>query len=282
MTRNVSKQTMASGARSATTSVIQAAPSAVTNSRLAARSPKASKNAPTGVFGAALGGPDHFPRDVVADHRQVAVAFLVLHLVDRDGDEPFEQVEPAEGFAGDPHVHVVDCPPRHPVAVRRGLLVAHDRVMHDEVLERPAERRVMAGPRHLSHGRAARPAADPAGHRHQRNGGEPGVEMPPRPHAIAVIEPGDQLAATAATAPTPHLRTHMDSQPWPTLGLHLDGHDHDLTAQPEDRSKYLANAHAVPSTSTDLVPRQPTFALFDERWFRPGARGTSSAIVMCA
>jgi hypothetical protein len=125
----------------------------------------------------------------------------------------------------------------------------------------------------------ARPAADPAGHRHQRNGGEPGVEMRPRPHAIAVMKPGDQLAATAATAPTPHLRTHMDPQPWPTLGLHLDGHDHDLTAQPEDRSKYLANAHAVPFTSTDLVPRQPTFALFDDRWLRPGARGTSSAIV---
>ena len=47
MTWNVSRHTIASGARTATTSRIQPAPSAVTNARCFAREPRASKNAPT-------------------------------------------------------------------------------------------------------------------------------------------------------------------------------------------------------------------------------------------
>ncbi len=47
ITWNVSRQMIASGARSATTSRIHDAPSAVTNARWPARSPRVSKNAPT-------------------------------------------------------------------------------------------------------------------------------------------------------------------------------------------------------------------------------------------
>jgi len=77
--------------------------------------------------------------DVVTDHGQVLVALLVLDLIDRDRGQPVEQIDPVERLGRETDAHVVDGLPRHVVASGGSVLVAHDRVVHDEVLERPGE-----------------------------------------------------------------------------------------------------------------------------------------------
>jgi IstB-like ATP binding protein len=59
-------------------------------------------------------------------HGQVLVGLLVLDLIERHRNQPIEQIDPTQGFGGDADTHVVDRPPRGPVAVRGGLLVADD------------------------------------------------------------------------------------------------------------------------------------------------------------
>ncbi len=72
--------------------------------------------------------------------------------------------------------------------------------------------------------------------------------MAPRADPVTVVEPRRQLPAAPAPATAPHLRSHVHPQTRPALADHLHRHDHDLTAEPEDRAKYLADAHAAPST----------------------------------
>ena len=207
---------------------------------------------PDGILRASLGGPDHPASDVVAHHGQVLVAFLVLDLVDRDGDESVEQIDPAERLIREADTHVVDCSPRDPVAVRGSLLVPHDGVVNDEVLERPCERGGMAGPRHHRHRWTAAGALHAAGQRHQFHRRVAGVEVPPRPDSIALVEPRREVTAAPAPAPPLRLRTHVYSHHRPALSHDLDSHDHHLTGEPQNRLEYLADAHAVPSSLPGL------------------------------
>ena len=203
MTWKVSRQTIASGARSATTSRIQVG--AVSGHELqpgGAFVAEGVEELADGGLAAALGGPHHLAGDVVADDGQVALPLLVLDLVDGDSDEPVEQIDPPERFGRHPHAHVVHRPPRHPVAVRGGLLVADDGVVHDEILEGPGERRVVPRPRHLRHRRTAHRAVDSAGIGDQLAGGEPDIDVPPAALTTAlVVERGQFAAATAAAPP---------------------------------------------------------------------------------
>ncbi|MDH3731430.1 MAG: hypothetical protein OES13_09985 [Acidimicrobiia bacterium] len=72
--------------------------------------------------------------------------------------------------------------------------------MNDEVLERFGERRVVSGPRHRGHDRAARSAVHSSGQPDEFHRGELSIEMSPRPHPVAVIEPGRQVTASPTAA----------------------------------------------------------------------------------
>lgn len=94
--------------------------------------------------------------------------------------------------------------------------------------------------------------------------------MPPRPDPVTVVELRRQLATTPAPALPANLHAHMDPQPRPIPRHDLDRHDHNLAPEPQDRSKYLTDAHAVPPTLTDL-DSQATYGTDGARtWTTPG------------
>jgi hypothetical protein len=114
-TWKVSRQITASGARSATTVRIHGA---VAGHELQLLGPviEGVEEGVDGVFGAALGCPHNLAGDVVARHGEVALTLLVLDLVEGDGDQPIEQVDPAQGLGGDPDTGIVDR--RHEIPYR--------------------------------------------------------------------------------------------------------------------------------------------------------------------
>ena len=161
------------------------------------------------VFGAAFRGPHDSAGHVVAHDGQIAVALLVLHLVDRHSDQAVEKIDPVEGLGRQPDTHVVDRTPRHSVAVRCRLLVAHDCVVHNEVFERPGEHGVVSRPRNLGNRWATRSAVDPSGDRDDVDGRVAGIKVPPSSGSVALVIPDGQLPAPTASAPPASLRSHM-------------------------------------------------------------------------
>ena len=117
----------------------------------------------------------------------------------------------------------------------------------------------MSGPRNPSNRGPARPAVDPAGQRDQLHNSEPSVEVLPRPDPITVVEPSRRLTTAPALAPPPDLGADMNpkNRPSPPTG-NLRRDDHDLAGEPQDRSNYLVDAHAVCSTLPFLDSSEAT------------------------
>jgi hypothetical protein len=186
---------------------------------------------------------------VVAHDGEVALALLVLDLIDRHGDEPVEEIDPLEGFGGDAHAHVVHRPPRHLVAVRGSLLVADDRVVHDEVLERLGEGRVVPRPRHRRDRRAVLGTVHPRCVGDQLTGGEPDIDVSPATLAAALVVERCTLVTATTTAASPRLAAQPHLEARPVTVMQFPSSDHRLAVQPEHRHEYLLDAHAVLSSS---------------------------------
>ena len=197
---------------------------------------------PDDRLGPALGGPDHPAGHVVTHDREIALALLVLHLVDGDGDEAVEEVDTSERFGGDADTHVVDRPPADPVAAGRGQLGRDDGVEDHQVLEGPGEPAVVAGPGNLRHSHSVLGAAHPGGGGHQLAGGEARVDVAPSALPAPVVEPGGGDPALAAAAPGAHLGSDPDVEAVPASLASLDKlatHDHHgRDTQPQQLSQY--------------------------------------------
>ena len=176
---------------------------------------------PDGGLGTALARPDHPAGHVVAHHCQVTLALLVLDLIDRDGDEPVEQIDLGERFIGNADTHRVHRPPRHRVACSRSGLVRRDRVVDHQVLERATERAVMARPWHRRDRWTVHRAAHPPPDRFELNGRVRGVDVTPTTQPTAVVVPGRHHRAPPAPAPVTDRQPNPDNQMGP-VPVHLD------------------------------------------------------------
>lgn len=91
-------------------------PSAPRRSRLDVEgrsSPRASKNSFTTALVRPLAAQTT-AGELVAHHGEVALAVFVLDLVDADGHQAVEQVQPPHGLGEDAHARFVDRPPTDP------------------------------------------------------------------------------------------------------------------------------------------------------------------------
>lgn len=186
---------------------------------------------------------------MITDDGEVALPALVLHLVDRDGDQPIEQILGRERFFGQPDAGVVDRPPRQPVPVGGCLLVGHHRVMDHHILQRRGEARVMPGEGQGHHGRAMLGTVHPGRDCDELAGRIADVDVAPATLPVALVKP--RAARAAAPAPVSSARAQTDSDLERGAGGgvvdlgQLPPNDHDSFAQTEHVLEYLVDAHAV-------------------------------------
>lgn len=125
--------------------------------------------------------------------------------------------------------------------------LAEDGVVHDEVLERPGERRVMPRPGNRRDGRPAGGTVNTTGRADEFTGRVRGIDMAPAALTTSLVEPGGQRAATSAPAPATGLGPYLHHQMGPVALDELETPDHDLPAQPTNRlSNLLTRTPSLP------------------------------------
>src|ERR1019366_2161091 len=211
--------------------------------------PQGIEEGPDRLLVATLGRPDHPAGQVVTDHGQVLVTLLVLDLVDGDGDQTVEQVDPPQRLSGHPDAHVVDRPPGDPVTPCSRQLVRHDGVEDHQVLEGPGEGTVVSGEGDLCHRHPVGGTADTGGLGYEITSSHAHVDVAPPTRPATIVEPrGDDPAlATAPPDPGPAPHPHHQLGASPVAGLlQLPPHDHHRGhTQTQQTSQYAVVAHAV-------------------------------------
>lgn len=175
--------------------------------------------------------------------------FLYLTSSMETATQALEEIEVPQRLGGRPHIGVVPCPPRHPVAIGGSALVGHARVVDHEVLEVAAVGRVVTAqaPAPPS-GRGCGSAPGARGRRARRwRGPRRCAASGARRHPDRTMAPPPRSAGSGSAAPPwPHL--HLQAGPAPAVVVvQRPRRGHHGAAEPEQLPEFRRDAHAVVS-----------------------------------
>ena len=229
------------GACSFTALMKHSAISSVTTSILPARSgPSSRKELCQRRAASSLRGPGDWTRDVVENHRDVAVPLAVRELVDPDERQAVESGG-IESLADDPLDDLAHGHPGDPHGLGDRGLVGHASQVRRALLERRAEPATARTPGNLFVDDAAAGAFHPARSVAQPDPRRAEAEVAPLASLPLIVARRPLPAAAAARflAPRPYLE--HDS-----LGADFSRVHHDARDS-QKRFEYLCHAHGIPN-----------------------------------